>query len=418
MTPEQMALAGVLASDPNDHTIRLVLARSLAASSNPVALEHFWALHAAGVLGQDDQVLAAEVALRAGDRNSAQRFLDDDAGGVSEDHSARQTSPADAEGGPVAEKLSEGPPKYRAENYLEGLSDEVSFDDIGGLSNVKKAVDQVIFQPIRNPELFAKYGKKAGGGVLLYGPPGCGKTMVARAIAHDLVLPFYNIRLENILSPYFGDSVRLLGQAFASARELSPCVVFIDELDGLGYARSKGNSEVGRSIVEGLLLQLDSIGSDNEGVLVLAASNEPWDIDSALIRPGRFDRAIFVPPPDGEARQTILSNRLEGTPNEVTDLKQLVASTELFSGADLVELVGRALSGLLEQIVETGSERPLDDADLAEAVSVVKPTTLEWLNRARNHVDFSNVGGRWDDVEAFLKQRHVARTIRKADAED
>ena len=239
--------------------------------------------------------------------------------------------------------------------------------------------------------------------------------MIARATAGECGLPFYNLRIEDLVDPYFGVTERRIAAAFDAARELRPCILFIDELDALGYARSQQNSERGRAMVEVLLQQLDSIGSDNTGLLVLAASNEPWDIDGALMRPGRFDRTIFVPPPDDQARAAIINRRLQTTPHHGVDIKRLVKATPLFSGADLTELVERGIEEVLEEAIATGTEPPLTQTHLDRATAEVRATTLTWLQRARNHADFGNVGGRWDDVKAFLKQRSVAKQLRTHD---
>jgi len=283
----------------------------------------------------------------------------------------------------------------------------VTFADVGGLADVKKAIHRTIILPFQRPELYAKYGRRAGGGVLLFGPPGCGKTMLARATASECGLPFSNVRIEEILDPFIGESERNLHDVFVQARRAAPCVLFVDELDAMGFARRKQTGSAGRPLVNQLLEELDSIGADNTGMLILAATNAPWDVDEALKRPGRFDRTVFVPPPDEKSRLQILERLTGERPHERLDLKRFVKRTPLFSGADLTALVERALDTVIDEALDTGTEPPLRNEHLERALSDLRPTTLEWLANARNYVEFANQGGRYDEVRSFLVSREA-----------
>jgi SpoVK/Ycf46/Vps4 family AAA+-type ATPase len=246
----------------------------------------------------------------------------------------------------------------------------------------------------------------------MYGPPGCGKTMLARATAGECNLPFVNIRIEDIIDPYIGVSERNLHQAFTAARNMAPCVIFLDELDALAFARRKRTSSVGRSLVDQLLQELDSIGSDNRGLLVMGATNEPWDVDDALLRPGRFDRRVFVPPPDAAARQAILQRLVDNVPQEGVKLMALVQRTPLFSGADLRALIDRAIDHVIEEALLSGGEPPLTQAHLEAALADLQPTTVDWLKRVQNYIDFANRDQRYDEVAAYLQSRDVQRALR------
>jgi transitional endoplasmic reticulum ATPase len=281
-------------------------------------------------------------------------------------------------------------------------AEQITFAEVGGLEEVKKAIHRTIVLPFQRPDLYEKYGRKAGGGVLLYGPPGCGKTMLARATAGECGVPFLNVRMEDILDPMYGVSERRLHDAFTDARLSAPCVLFIDELDAIAFARRKQQGSAGRALVDQLLQELDAIGSENEGLLVLAATNAPWDVDDALKRPGRFDRVVFVSPPDAPARRAILHLALQDRPTADLDLEDLAQRTALFSGADLRSLVERAVDRVIDEALDAGADVPIRRAHLDAALRDARPTTTDWLRTARNFVEFANHGGRYDDVLAYL----------------
>ena len=162
----------------------------------------------------------------------------------------------------------------------------VRLADVGGLTEVKKRLEASFLAPLRNPELRALYGKSLRGGLLLYGPPGCGKTFLAKAVAGELGASFLHVSLADVLDMYIGQSERNVKELFEVARTSAPCVLFLDELDAIGGKRSLNRSSGARTTVNQLLTELDGVGSDNEGVFVLAATNHPWDVDPALRRPG------------------------------------------------------------------------------------------------------------------------------------
>lgn len=198
---------------------------------------------------------------------------------------------------------------------------------------VRERLEVAFLAPVRNPELRRLYGKSLRGGLLLYGPPGCGKTFIARAVAGEMGAHFIVAGILEILDMRLGQSEHNLHELFMQARRNAPCVLFLDEVDALGQKRSqlRGSAAAGR-IVNQLLTELDSVASDNEGLFVLAATNQPWDVDSALRRPGRFDRTVLVLPPDAPARASILQYHLRERPVEKIDLARL-AATSLFASA-------------------------------------------------------------------------------------
>jgi SpoVK/Ycf46/Vps4 family AAA+-type ATPase len=295
--------------------------------------------------------------------------------------------------------------------------ERVTFADVGGLEEVKKAIHKQIVLPFQRPDLYERYGRRAGGGVLLFGPPGCGKTLLARATAGECGLPFFNLRMEDVMDPWYGVSEQHLHAAFAQAREQAPCVLFVDELDALAYARRKQQGSAGRALVDQLLQELDAIGSDNQGMLVLAATNAPWDVDDALKRPGRFDRVVFVPPPDRAARSAILGILLADRPATQVRVDELADDSALFSGADLGAVVERAVDAVIDEALEQGGDVPIRHAHLQRALGDSRPTTVDWLRTARNFVEFANDGGRYDDVLAFLRSREGKPAARQEGSE-
>jgi SpoVK/Ycf46/Vps4 family AAA+-type ATPase len=277
------------------------------------------------------------------------------------------------------------------------------FMHIAGMDDLKKTIRLQIIEPFVNPGLFAKFRKKAGGGILLYGPPGCGKTMLARAVANECNASFLAIGISEILTAWLGESERNLALMFEKARSQKPCVMFFDELDALAFARSKASSDTSRKIVNEFLSQLDGFDSGNDQVLILAATNMPWDVDPAMKRPGRFARQVFVPPPDAAARARIIELALESVPHGPVDCAALARETELFSGADVDALVERAKEYVLGEYVESRVERELSQADLLRAARELVPSTRDWLRTAGNLVKYAGGDDTYRDLEKYLK---------------
>lgn len=292
-----------------------------------------------------------------------------------------------------------------AENILlfQPAQSRVTFADVGGLTAVKAQIRKRIITPFQKPSLFQRFARKAGGGVLLYGPPGCGKTLLARATAGECAANFYNVAVSDVLDLYIGESERKLRAVFEQARRTKPSVLFFDEVEALGGKRQYSRESGTAKLVSQFLSELDGFERNNEGVLILAATNVPWAVDPAFRRPGRFDRVLFVPPPDQEAREDILKGLLKNRPlaGEI-DVAFLARQTGGFSGADLANVVETAVDEAIEATVARGSEVPLSDALLKSALKSCKPTTLEWLTTARNYARYANEGGQYDDVLQFL----------------
>jgi transitional endoplasmic reticulum ATPase len=282
-----------------------------------------------------------------------------------------------------------------------------TFGDVAGMEAVKEALRVKLLLPLQQPELFAAYGKRAGGGVLLYGPPGAGKTHLARAAAGELGASFVNVGLADILDMYIGSSERNLRATFELARRNRPCVLFFDEVDALAARRSDMRQAHTRQLVNQFLAELDGVDQHaNEGVLVLAATNAPWYVDVAFRRPGRLDQPVFVPPPDPAARAAILRILCRDKPLAEMDFDAVARVTDQFVGADLKGVVDRAVEVKLHQSISAGRPIPLSTPDLLAAAQGVRPTAVrEWMATARNYVMHANDSGAWDELMPWVKAK-------------
>lgn len=281
----------------------------------------------------------------------------------------------------------------------------IGFAEVGGLDEVKQQIRRRIITPFLKPSLFERFKRRSGGGILLYGPPGCGKTLLARATAGECGAKFYNVAITDVLDMYIGESERKLHAIFETARRTAPAVVFFDEVEAIGGKRQYSREATSAKLVSQFLTELDGFAQNNHGVLILGATNVPWAVDAAFRRPGRFDRVLFVPPPDEAARRAIVELLLRERPlGDGIDGAELARLSSGFSGADLRHLVESAIDEAIEDSIEQGREVPLTMTHLRAALKDTRATTLEWLTTARNHARYANQGGQYDEVLDFLKR--------------
>jgi AAA+ superfamily predicted ATPase len=359
-------------------------------------------------------ILLARLHLRRGQRDDASRayhraitaqpeLADDDlAAQFDAPAPERSAEPSDIVDGRVRQSAGGGGSGTDAAAAAEVERPKTGFSDVGGMDALKQTIRMKIIHPLTNPDLYKAYGKKIGGGIMLYGPPGCGKTHLARAVAGEIKASFLSIGINDVLDMWVGSSEKNLHQIFENARGHSPCVLFIDEVDALAASRSDMRQSAGRQVINQFLAEMDGLDASNDGLLILAATNAPWHVDSAFRRPGRFDRLIFVPPPDAPARAEILRIHLRGKPCRDIDCEAVAKKTDGFSGADLMSVVDQAVEARLEEALSKGTLIPITSADLLKAAKTVKATTKEWFSSARNHALYANQGGIYDEVLDYL----------------
>lgn len=300
-------------------------------------------------------------------------------------------------------RMGIGPDDTPDESAIE--RPKIKFDDVGGMEPLKEQIRLKIIYPLEHAEMYRAYGKAIGGGILMYGPPGCGKTHLARATAGEIQAAFMNVGISDVLDMWLGNSERNLHALFEQARRQQPCVLFFDEVDALGASRADLKQSAGRHLINQFLSELDGAESSNDGLLVLGATNAPWHLDSAFLRPGRFDRIVFVPPPDVAARASILRVLLKGKPMVDLDYDAVVAKWEGYSGADLKAVVDVAIEAKLAEAMRSGKPLPLTVRDLAAAAKLTRSSTTEWFATARNYALYSNQSGLYDDILQYLKIR-------------
>ncbi|MGA4506671.1 ATP-binding protein [Propionibacteriaceae bacterium G1746] len=278
----------------------------------------------------------------------------------------------------------------------------ITLDDVAGLSEVKQHLDMTFLAPLRNPELAAAFGQRPGGSLLMYGPPGCGKTFLAKAIAGDLGAAFIHVTLADLLSQWLGESEKAIQSVFRHARAASPCVIFLDEFDALGGRRTSGGggSKATRMMLTQLLEELDGVASDNDGVYFLTATNRPWDIDPALRRPGRIDKTVLVLPPDAPARAGILAGALRGKPAEV-DVHAVAAATDGFSGADIAQLAKASLQQSMSASMAAGAIVPVTTEAALAVAQTITPSTATWFDQVAPVLEYGVDDGTFDQLRAY-----------------
>ncbi|TQD23493.1 AAA family ATPase [Methanolobus vulcani] len=269
--------------------------------------------------------------------------------------------------------------------FLKEIPD-IGFPDIGGLEDVKEEIRKAIIYPFTHKELYQMYGQKAGEGILLYGPPGCGKTMMAKAAAKECGAEFISVKTSTIVSKWVGASEKNIKQIFDIARQGKRSIIFFDEIDSIATRRSE-SEDYAKRVVNELLAQMDGVDTASDDLLVLAATNEPWAIDPALRRPGRFSKLVFVPEPDLEARKAILHIHLKKRPiDDDLDISYLSEITDSYSGADLAAICKEAADIPLGEALRGGNPRKIKMQDFETVLQKRKPSIVSWYIEAKTAV--------------------------------
>jgi transitional endoplasmic reticulum ATPase len=270
-------------------------------------------------------------------------------------------------------------PTAMREVYIEVST--VNWADVGGLEDVKQHLKEAVEWPLKNPEIFSKLGIKPPKGILLYGPPGCGKTMLARAVATESEANFISIKGPEVFSKWVGESEKAIREVFRKARMAAPAVIFLDEMDSLAPRRGLGFSDSGVSerVISQLLTEMDGIVTLQD-IVVIAATNRPDMVDSAVLRPGRFDRLIYVPEPDEKSRLQIFGIYTKGMPlTKDVDLNQLALMTKYYSGADIESLCREAAMHALRNDIDAVEVTMKDFQDAIKEVGPsVTPEMEKW----------------------------------------
>jgi transitional endoplasmic reticulum ATPase len=266
----------------------------------------------------------------------------------------------------------------------------VTWDSIGGLEKIKKELKESLEWPTLHEDLFVKMRLKSEKGILLYGPPGTGKTMLAKAVANEINMNFISIKGPELISKWVGETEKAIREIFRKARSASPCIIFFDEIDSIASSRSRSNesNELIKRIVSQLLTEIDGV-EETKGIVVLAATNRPDLLDTALIRPGRFDRLIFVDVPDKISRKAIINGELRNTPiEEIGDIEAIISKTEGFSGAEIVQIIQKAKINALRRHITAKEQGKKKQIDLSFTFSDIEDVITNEFRNSRGKYNY------------------------------
>jgi transitional endoplasmic reticulum ATPase len=364
-----------------------------------------------GFVGADIQALTLEAALQCIRSNIANMDVDSeepipddvlDKLVVSSEHFVHALSVCD--------------PSTLRDNKIE--VPDTKWADIGGLEETKRELQEMVRYPIEHRGLFERFGMQASRGVLFYGPPGCGKTLMAKAIANECGANFISVKGPELLNMYFGGSEANVRELFDKARAASPCILFFDEMDSIARARGSGgagSSDTSDRVINQILSEIDGMGS-GKTLFIIGATNRPDILDPGIMRPGRLDQLIYIPLPDHASRVSIFKANLRKSP--ITDdirLEQLADVTEGFSGADITEICQRAAKNAIRDSIAAGIERQsrVEAGELTQEECDALPDPVPQITKAHFEASMSkarrSVGPeivkQYDDFSAKIKQQ-------------
>ena len=293
-------------------------------------------------------------------------------------------------GGGGTQAVGDGTSQNQGINAVKLLTKPtMKFDQVAGMFKMKEEINESIVYPLLKPDLARQYGKLAGGGIMLYGPPGCGKTFVMKAAAGECNASFINAKISDILDMYVGNTEKNLHNIFETARKNSPCIVFFDEMEALGGRREDMNQSTAymKVAVNQMLFEMDGIESNNQNVLVVGATNAPWDVDPALRRSGRFGKAIIISEPDFKSRVDILKLHIKRVPAASgIAFRRIALATIGYASADLKAIVEEAAAIPWRDAFKTGHQRSVTTEDFIIAVKKKKSSLPPWYEQAKKQI--------------------------------
>jgi len=304
---------------------------------------------------------------------------------------AKKESGATTPGASAGMEAGGGQPgQQQGINAIKLLSKpKINFNDVAGLNKLKEEIREAAVYPLVKPELAKKYGKIGGGGILLYGPPGCGKTYIVKATAGECSSAFINAKISDILDMYVGQTEKNIHNIFETARKNTPCIIFFDELEALGGRREEmtGASQYMKMAVNQLLYEMDGLEANNANILVIGATNAPWDVDPALRRSGRFGKTIYIPEPDFASRYAML--KLHSRKLPITPLMPwffIAFATYGYASADIKMVVEEAAARPWREAFKTGRERLINPLDFFFAILKKNSSLTPWYAQANKQI--------------------------------